>query len=178
MKAIPLRRFGYLEEFAWVDDEDYANPEIGGKTWRQVAGGYIYRTGPRPHRHGIYLAREILGLPRGGGHAIEADHINRNNLDNRRCNLRVVNRSENVQNTKVRSDSRSGLRGVGLHPTTGRWRARIKINGKRFELGTYFPTKEAAYEAYCKAAKIMHRFNPVTRDETPTTIARNRTYLS
>lgn len=40
------------------------------------------------------------------------DHINRNPLDNRKINLRIVNRSINSTNAKVRIKSKSNIRGV------------------------------------------------------------------
>ena len=40
------------------------------------------------------------------------DHINRNTLDNRRENLRLVSRSINATNARPRTESKSGVRGV------------------------------------------------------------------
>ena len=40
------------------------------------------------------------------------DHINRNPLDNRKANLRIVPRSINSTNAKERTESKSGIRGV------------------------------------------------------------------
>lgn len=40
------------------------------------------------------------------------DHINRNPLDNRKCNLRITSRSINSTNAKERNESKSGIRGV------------------------------------------------------------------
>lgn len=40
------------------------------------------------------------------------DHINRDTLDNRRENLRLVSRSINSTNAKPRKESKSGIRGV------------------------------------------------------------------
>lgn len=45
-----------------------------------------------------YLHRLILGLPPGGGHQRQADHINRDPFDNRRANLRIVTPRENCAN--------------------------------------------------------------------------------
>jgi len=45
-------------------------------------------------RRNVYLHRLILGLTAGE----EADHINRDGLDNRRSNLRVCSRLQNAHN--------------------------------------------------------------------------------
>ncbi len=42
----------------------------------------------------------------------DVDHINHNGLDNRCDNLRKCTRSENSQNKRLRSDSKSGFKGV------------------------------------------------------------------
>lgn len=40
------------------------------------------------------------------------DHINRNGLDNRKANLRIVDTSINNRNANLRSDNKTGLKGV------------------------------------------------------------------
>lgn len=50
----------------------------------------------------------ILKAPVG----YEVDHINRVKFDNRKENLRTVTRSQNNYNTKIRSDSKTGFKGV------------------------------------------------------------------
>lgn len=65
------------------------------------------------------------------------DHINRDKLDNRRSNLRVVSRSINSTNACIRSDKTQDLpRGINYsRGTPGRsypsYNAQISINGKR-----------------------------------------------
>lgn len=65
------------------------------------------------------------------------DHINRNRMDNRIENLRLVSFTGNTQNASIRSDNSSGVRGVSWFSPTKKWRARIKVNKKEVCLG-YF----------------------------------------
>lgn len=78
------------------------------------------------------------------------DHINGNTLDNRKCNLRIVTRSKNLQNSKLRKDSNFKYKGVGFRHK--KFFARIQINkNKRLFLG-YFNTELEAANAYDLAA--------------------------
>ncbi len=72
------------------------------------------------------------------------DHINRNKLDNRRCNLRAVTHSQNMHNTDLSSKNTSGTRGVCRNKNTGLWHAYIKIEGKTHQ--KVCRTKEQAIE--------------------------------
>jgi len=98
---------------------------------------------------GVLLHRFIMNAQKG----IIVDHINGNTLDNRKCNLRLCNISQNNCNRKISSHNTSGYKGVYLH--NKKWVARIVINYKNYFLGV-FDTPEKAYTAYCKAAKELH----------------------
>ena len=68
------------------------------------------------------------------------DHITHGTMcfiDNRRSNLRVVTDSQNKMNSSVYSNNASGIVGVMLHKKSGKWMARIGINGKYKYLGIF-----------------------------------------
>ena len=89
------------------------------------------------------------------------DHINGIRSDNRPENLRVCSSAENCQNRTVRAGNRSGYMGVHLHKP-GIWRASIMAEGKNVHLGCFTST-ELAHDAYLKAKRELHQFNPAPR---------------
>ena len=109
---------------------------------------YACRNLPRGNKPRVsYMHREIMQPPDG----MDVDHINRTELDNRRCNLRVATRGQNNSNGKLRSDNPSGFRGGGWASEFSMWRVRVKINGKEKHVG-YFTDPEDAARAYDEAA--------------------------
>jgi hypothetical protein len=64
------------------------------------------------------------------------DHINRNKLDNRICNLRWVTQRQNNENQSMRSDNTSGHKNIVWDKPRNKWRLQITRNGiktmKRF----------------------------------------------
>lgn len=92
-----------------------------------------------------YIHRFILDPGKG----VEIDHINRNGLDNRRSNLRLCTRSQNMANARFATST--GFRGAYADPKNNRFRAEIKADGKRIHLGS-FRTAESAARAYDEAA--------------------------
>lgn len=99
----------------------------------------------------IYMHREIMHPPAG----LIVDHINRNGLDNRRCNLRLVTRSQNNMHAAKREGCSSSYKGVDWQAGSRKWRARIKAHGRHIYLGMYETEIEAAL-AYDAAAIIYH----------------------
>jgi hypothetical protein len=79
------------------------------------------------------------------------DHINGDSVDNRFSNLREATNAENMRNTKRLRSNTSGFKGVSKF-RNGKWVAKIKINGKSFNLG-YYCTPEEAFEVYKQRAK-------------------------
>lgn len=107
----------------------------------------------------LYLHREILGLPTPSD-GREGDHKNRNRLDNRRSNLRIVPQSGNRQNRPSVSGSTSRYRGVYWNREMKRWRASVRTGGQLHHIG-YFDNEEDAARA---AREARQRLMPYAVD--------------
>lgn len=111
----------------------YLQIGINGKTYMAHRLAWLYMTGMYPKLH--------------------IDHINGVKDDNRWCNLRICNRSQNQCNRKVGKSNRLGIKGVDLH--NGRFRAVTQYLGIRYELGGY-GTAETASMVYEWFANKLH----------------------
>ncbi len=101
----------------------------------------------------IYYAHRLAWLwMRGECPPDDIDHRDTDKANNKWENLRRGSRSENCANQKASKRNTSGFKGVSLYKKMGTWRAQIMVRRENIHLG-YFLTKEAAREAYNKAAK-------------------------
>jgi hypothetical protein len=135
------RRNSPIRGWALVDDEDFER--FSAHSWH-MHEGYAARNERQPdgRKRIVLMHREILGLERGDGW--EADHINRDRLDNQRENLRVLTKGQQRQNMTTYSSS--GYRGVSFHE--GRWRARaFHVNLGGFDTPEQAAAAAAAYRA-------------------------------
>jgi len=165
MKVIELTR-GHV---AIVDDEDYE--KLAQYRWHtfMCKGDRCYarrrknvsETGNSRKTVMIFMHVEILGKMDG----MIIDHKNGNGLDNRRENIRHATNTQNNANTRLYKTSTTGMKGVHFSKKCPRnpYRALISLGSKKKKFLGHFPTKEAAHEAYCAAAKQLHgefaRFN-------------------
>lgn len=149
MKEIKLTQ----GKVALVDDEDY--DELMKHKWcaHKMGNNYyadrgIYINGKH---YTILMHRQILGITE---YSIQVDHINMNGLDNRRCNIRTCSASQNFMNQKSYKNSSSKYKGVCWRNDSKKWRARIRLNKKAYNIGTFENEIDAA-KAYDEFAKKM-----------------------
>lgn len=154
MKAILVGLKGHV---ALVDDDVFY--EIAAYSWTLHPGGYAIR-----HAFGttIYMHREILAAPRGK----EVDHRNLDKLDNRRENLRLATRRQQVRNLprQQRGTEPKSSQYRGVWREGRRWRAMLRDDGEGMVLGSFKTEREAAL-AY--DAAIVYRFGPDVRLNIP-----------
>ena len=139
-----------------VDDEDFQY--FSQFKWYLNHKGYAQRNQrdlERKTNKSVVMHKEVarmcgvIGLP---------DHINGNKLDNRKCNFRGVTHSQNAMNKKPQWNARSQYKGVswrGEKDRGAKWRARIMVENKSINLGSFRTDAEAAL-AYNAAAIKYH----------------------
>lgn len=143
--SIPLRdRSGTVVAETVVDQTDAERVEARGR-WHRLKNGYAARTERADGRKRmLYLHRFLLGLDFGDPR--QGDHENRNRLDNRRSNLRIVTPLLNGQNVPAQSGT-SRHRGVSWHRGARKWMAKVDIEGRQHYLGLFRDEAEAAHVA-------------------------------
>jgi hypothetical protein len=155
---MPLKRLSCRVELtqgkvAWVDAADYDAVMAAGP-WTAMKGhaGVWYAK-----RHvkigGKWVTQQLHTFLTGWP---QVDHKDGDGLNCRRNNMREATSAQNNQNHGLRRDNRSGYKGVGWDKQPGRWRARIRADGKQWTIGHFDgpppPAPKEAAEAYDRAA--------------------------
>lgn len=129
---------------AYIDADDY--DDVSKFRWRvsKKKNKLYVITGSGKNQ--VYLHRFIMrevDVPDG----YEIDHVDGNSLNNRRCNLRVVSRLDNIHNTAVRIDNTIGIRGVSK---CGKrvWCTDFVYNKTRFYFKHWKTVEEAVWCRY------------------------------
>ena len=106
-------------------------------------------------RNTMSLHRFIMGFPKG----LVVDHKDGNTLNNRKENLRACKHSENIMNSKKRSDGKtSKYKGVHFAKASNKFLAQIKINGETIYLGLFDKEIDGAIAYNKKAIELFGEF--------------------
>lgn len=114
------RRGGRIKPWTRAGAHDHRGYEViwvKGKTRYAHRLAWLYMTGEWPNE--------------------QIDHINMQTSDNSWLNLRHADCRQNQWNVGLRVDNTSGIKGVYLQKSTGKWIAQIKENGRSHYLGTF-----------------------------------------
>lgn len=107
----------------------------------------------------IVILERILGRVLLPGE--ECDHRDRHGLNNRRGNLRLASRQENNRNQGLRSDNKSGVRGVYWNKARGKWQVYIHVDGHFIHLGMFSDKADAILARKTSETEYFGEFAPV-----------------
>lgn len=145
------------------DDFEHVKPFYWSKAKGRCPYIETFKGGKR-----MLLHRFIIGARKGD----IVDHINHDESDSRKQNIRIVTAMENSINRKIRADNTSGYPGV-MQRYNGKWYAEIKVNHKRISLGTFaekedaIAARKAAEERYFGEYSYSKSISAVPKIEQP-----------
>jgi len=121
-------------------------PSIGSNGYKRIGV-----CGKRVGAHRLIWALLFKQWPEG-----DIDHKNGIRTDNRLVNLRHVDRSTNLENTRSAKSNNKSTGLLGAYKSGhGRFSSRIQVKGEDIYLGV-FSTAEEAHAAYIKAKREFH----------------------
>lgn len=99
------------------------------------------------------------------------DHIDRNPLNNKKSNLRIVDAQTNTINRDIQCNNKTGVAGV-VQKKDGKYVAQLKFNMKMMRFGTYSDFEEAVVER-AKAEAIYFKEKSVNYVDSEKSIVIN-----
>lgn len=140
-----VMKFQYKDMWytSYIDKDDYE--KVSSRHWRAShKKNKIYAvSGSKAKDNVVYLHNFVMNYTYQDKK--EVDHIDGNSLNNRKTNLRVVDRQVNIDNTKVRIDNKIGIRGVSYSSRDKIYVTDFSYHGQRFYFKRWKTLEEAVY---------------------------------
>lgn len=127
-------------------------PDIEQLKWHKNKDGYISNY-TRKRKGVLLLHRWLLGITNP---TVIVDHVNRDRLDCRLENLRVVTFHQNSCNHKLFITNQTGYAGVYYSNRSSRYEAKIGYMGKRIYLGASVDDPLYLSQLYNIAARYLY----------------------
>lgn len=143
-----------VDGFTCILDEEYLwlVQKLRLKAVKVHKNMYVYSGNTPLHKIIYYLAN---GEPEKG---YVIDHVNRNSLDNRSINLRLLSSSQNYYLNRAKRRGTSRYIGVSKDRRNNKWRAQCVVGANNIYLGLYNDETSAA---------IAHDMYAVTNFKNP-----------
>ncbi|EDX8731914.1 HNH endonuclease [Salmonella enterica subsp. enterica serovar Braenderup] len=126
-----------LRDYLIYDDGKIYRADTKARVGHLGNNGYHIFT----YKKRTYLVHRLIYWLHTGEWPEYVDHINGDQLDNRKENLRAATKSDNAVNIRVKANNTTGYTGVVKR--LGKYNAQIMLNGKRCTICGY-ETAEAA----------------------------------
>jgi hypothetical protein len=148
---------------------DY-DPATGIFTWkvrlnsRAIVGSRAGNTSPRGYRRimldGFMVFEHVLAwfYVHGEWPHLQVDHRDTDKANNRIENLRLATNSQNHINKGLPVNNTSGFKGVCWDSSVGKWRASIKVNGKKKYVGVFDDVELAGAARKIAERKLFGEF--------------------
>ena len=149
------------------------NPETGIGIWialrgnqvksQTVAGSYSRGYLNIMYKHKTYKGHRLfwyLQTKEDPGR-LTVDHIDQNKANNKFCNLRLATQTQQRQNIIIYKNNTTGVRGICWREHLQRYEARIALDGKRIQLGSFKTFNEAVAARQAKELEIYGQFSPL-----------------
>lgn len=94
----------------------------------------------------------------------EIDHINRDTLDCRKCNLRNATSSEQKANQKINKRNTSKFRGVSFSKSKRGWIVDFRWKNVRLYFPVFYDLEEAVYVRYCMEVELFGNYRNKNND--------------
>ena len=146
-----LKRLFRYEDGQLIRKCRVANQTKGSVIGYKLNTGYVMASVNKK----LYVLHRLVFLYHHGYAPKYIDHINGNRSDNRIENLRECTRGQNIMNSKLHKNNKSGVKGVHWSKKYKKWVARVNVDKRPINVG-YFNSLEDAEKAVNKAREKFH----------------------
>lgn len=131
----------------YIDIDDYE--KVSSRHWRtsHKKNKVYFVSGSKAKNNVVYMHNFIMNYTPQDNK--EVDHIDGNSLNNRKYNLRIVDRQTNIDNTRVQSNNQLKIRGVSKITKSGLYKCDFSYHKARYFFKDWPTCAEAVYCRYC-----------------------------
>ena len=123
----------FNELFVYQDGNLYWKKNLNFRQKKGQLVGWLKNDGYRlvtSKLFGTFYVHKIIWTMHGGTYDTVVDHIDNDKSNNKIENLRAATQQQNVFNTRMRKDNKSGVKGVCWFAPKNQWLVQVRKNKK------------------------------------------------